>query len=63
MLDKTDKQRVEEMATKSYQPSYYKSENETEKGIAVTHEQVSDTLTEGTIENKNEAKLIKKKDK
>ncbi|MCK0472919.1 DUF4025 domain-containing protein [Halalkalibacter sp. AB-rgal2] len=33
------------------------------KGIAVTHEQVSDTLTEGTIEYENEAQPFNKKDK
>ncbi|MFN7250109.1 MAG: YozQ family protein [Anaerobacillus sp.] len=39
-----------EIAEKSFDPSDYCSKNEVEKGLAITHEQVSDTYTEGTIE-------------
>ncbi|WP_289135985.1 YozQ family protein [uncultured Brevibacillus sp.] len=31
-----------------YDPSYYKSTSQTEKGLAVTHEQASDVYVEGT---------------
>ncbi len=53
-LDKVDKRAVENVSTKTYQPSHYKSNNDSEKGLALTHEQVSDTFTEGTIEYKKE---------
>ncbi|UFT98285.1 YozQ family protein [Radiobacillus kanasensis] len=41
-----------EVARKIYQPEQYTSNNETEQGLAMTHEQASDTLTEGTIDGK-----------
>ncbi|WP_231686854.1 YozQ family protein [Bacillus sp. JCM 19034] len=53
-MDKVDKRAVENVSTKTYQPSHYKSNNDSEKGLALTHEQVSDTFTEGTIEYKKE---------
>lgn len=53
-LDKAGKKAVENVSTKSYQPSQYNSKNESEKGLALTHEQVSDTFTEGTIDYKDE---------
>lgn len=36
--------------TKQYEPSDYKSESEESKGLAMTHEQVSDTYVEGTVD-------------
>jgi hypothetical protein len=38
------------VAGKQYDPSFYNSSDQTEKGIAITHEQSSDTLTEGTVD-------------
>ena len=40
------------IAEKTFQPEDYTSKSELESGLTVTHEQVSDTLTEGTIEAK-----------
>ncbi|GAE24690.1 hypothetical protein JCM9140_637 [Halalkalibacter wakoensis JCM 9140] len=48
--DKNSYQSSEEVAANSYQPSDYKSSKEVEKGLAMTHEQVSDTYVEGTID-------------
>lgn len=48
--NKNQTRQSEEVATHSYEPSAYNSSNETDQGLAITHEQVSDTLTEGTIE-------------
>ena len=38
------------VAGKVYDPSDYKSNSVVSNGIAITHEQSSDTLTEGTID-------------
>lgn len=38
------------MTIKNFQPQDYTSKNELNKGLATTHEQVSDTYTEGTLE-------------
>lgn len=38
------------VATNFYQPSDYKSSQEVEIGLAKTHEQVSDTYVEGTVD-------------
>jgi hypothetical protein len=38
------------VAENSFDPSDYCSKNEVEKGLAITHEQVSDTYMEGTID-------------
>ena len=38
------------VAGKVYNPSDYKSNSVVSNGIAITHEQASDTWTEGTIE-------------
>ncbi|WP_407653413.1 YozQ family protein [Brevibacillus ruminantium] len=40
-------QAADEVATNNYQPSDYQSSSFTEKGLAVTHEQVSDDYMEG----------------
>ena len=39
-----------QVAENSYDPSDYLSNNELDKGLAITHEQVSDTYMEGTID-------------
>lgn len=39
-----------EIAENSYDPSDYQSSKEVDKGLAITHEQVSDTYVEGTID-------------
>ena len=39
---------TDEVAEKMYDSSYYKSTSQTEKGLSVTHEQVSDVYVEGT---------------
>lgn len=40
------------LAGRTYDPKDYESNSELASGLATTHEQVSDTLTEGTIEAK-----------
>jgi hypothetical protein len=50
---KTKKQQTQqsnEVAANMYHPSDYKSNNETEKGLAEAHEQVSDAYMEGTVD-------------
>jgi len=37
---------------RNFQPSDYEKTDEQAKGLSVTHEQVSDTFTEGTIDGK-----------
>ncbi|UTR11676.1 YozQ family protein [Evansella sp. LMS18] len=49
---KVSNQDAEKVAEKSYQTEYYNSNDVTEKGLALTHEQVSDDYTEGTIDGK-----------
>ncbi|KAB2330651.1 YozQ family protein [Bacillus mesophilum] len=43
-----------ELAGRTYRPDDYKKEDQLSSGLAHTHEQVSDTLTEGTIDGKIE---------
>ncbi|WP_080848871.1 YozQ family protein [Cytobacillus gottheilii] len=43
-----------ELAGRSYRPDDYNKEDQLSSGLAHTHEQVSDTLTEGTIDGKIE---------
>ncbi|MFC5464248.1 YozQ family protein [Lederbergia graminis] len=38
------------LAGKTFTPSDYNSSSELESGLAMTHEQVNDTLMEGTID-------------
>lgn len=40
----------ENLANKHYEPADYKANNQLDKGMAETHEQVSDTYVEGTID-------------
>ncbi|MEJ8545039.1 YozQ family protein [Brevibacillus borstelensis] len=44
-----------DIADKMYEPSDYKSNSFTEKGLALTHEQVSDDYMEGTNDGKIDA--------
>lgn len=44
------KQNSEKIAGKQYDPSYYQKASEVEAGLAMTHEQASDTYMEGTID-------------
>jgi hypothetical protein len=39
-----------DIAGKTYDPSDYQSSSLAESGIAMTHEQATDTLTEGTVD-------------
>ncbi|WP_237563659.1 YozQ family protein [Halalkalibacter okhensis] len=48
--DKNSVKSSEDVAQNSYQPSDYQSTEEVEKGLAATHEQVSDAYVEGTID-------------
>lgn len=41
---------AEKVAEKNYEVEDYQSNDETASGLAVTHEQVSDAYTEGTID-------------
>ncbi|SDM17113.1 YozQ family protein [Sediminibacillus halophilus] len=47
---KAMKKDAEKVAEKMYDPSDYQKKDPLSKGLAVTHEQVSDDYTEGTIE-------------
>ncbi|SHG72596.1 YozQ family protein [Ornithinibacillus halophilus] len=49
-MSKNDKKEMEKVAEKMYEPSYYKSNTQLGKGLATTHEQVSDTYMEGTVD-------------
>ena len=40
------------VAGKNFDPSNYDSDDEVEKALAITHEQVSDVFTEGTSDGK-----------
>ncbi|MEK4175102.1 YozQ family protein [Aeribacillus sp. FSL K6-1305] len=48
--DKKNETDGKNIAGKIYTPNDYKSHSESSQGLAVTHEQVSDTFTEGTID-------------
>lgn len=54
-------QASDEVAEKMYESSYYKSHSVTEKGLAITHEQVSDVYMEGTNDGKIDKNAGKKK--
>ncbi len=45
-----DEKEVRRLTIKNFQPEDYTSKNELNSGLATTHEQVSDTYTEGTLE-------------
>lgn len=48
--DKNSQQASNEIAEKNYEANYYDSNDALEAGLAMTHEQVSDMYTEGTID-------------
>lgn len=48
--EKRTKAPQERLAEKNYDPSDYNKDSQLSFGLAITHEQVSDTLTEGTID-------------
>ncbi|WP_373894381.1 YozQ family protein [Virgibacillus natechei] len=50
--DRETQENAREVAGKTYQPSDYKQNEQLSKGMAITHEQVSDGYTEGTIDGK-----------
>ncbi|MCD8510465.1 MAG: YozQ family protein [Bacillus sp. (in: Bacteria)] len=52
MANNKKNNKVEKIAEKNYEVEDYQSSDETAQGLAVTHEQVSDTFTEGTIDAK-----------
>jgi hypothetical protein len=47
---KTENEKSAEVAEKMYEASDYKGSTDLEKGLATTHEQVSDTYVEGTVD-------------
>ncbi|GAB3807997.1 DUF4025 domain-containing protein [Virgibacillus kimchii] len=50
--EKTSLENSSKVAKKMYDVSYYKSNEAIDQGMAITHEQVSDNYTEGTIDGK-----------
>lgn len=50
--DKMNQKESNEVAEKNYDVTGYQSNNQAEKGMAITHEQATDAYTEGTIEAK-----------
>lgn len=50
MTDKQNFSTDEKLATKMYEPSDYQANNQLGQGLAETHEQVSDTYMEGTVD-------------
>lgn len=51
-----------EVAENSYDPSDYKSSKEIDKGLAITHEQVSDTYMEGTVDGEIDDYKVKSRE-
>jgi hypothetical protein len=50
MPNEKEQKTSNELAEKNYEVSDYKSNSELAKGLAATHEQVSDTYVEGTVD-------------
>lgn len=50
--NKREKQAGKDKDVRNFQPSDYEKSDDQSEGLSVTHEQVSDTLTEGTIDGK-----------
>lgn len=44
------KEKINQVADKNFQPEDYQQNSELSEGLALTHEQVNDTLTEGTVD-------------
>ncbi|MGD6803729.1 DUF4025 domain-containing protein [Rossellomorea vietnamensis] len=53
-MDKKQKSPSTDLAGRTYDVSDYKKSDELSQGLAMTHEQASDSLTEGTIDGKIE---------
>lgn len=53
-MDKKLKSQSTDLAGRTYDVSDYKKSDELSQGLAITHEQASDSLTEGTIDGKIE---------
>ncbi|MGD6967989.1 DUF4025 domain-containing protein [Rossellomorea vietnamensis] len=53
-MDKKHKSPSTDLAGRTYDVSDYKKSDELSQGLAMTHEQASDSLTEGTIDGKIE---------
>jgi Protein of unknown function (DUF4025) len=47
---KQAQEKANKVAEKQYDPSDYRATSEIDQGTAITHEQVTDTYTEGTID-------------
>jgi hypothetical protein len=52
MANQKQQRNGEKLAGKVFRPEDYQDSSETASGLAKTHEQVNDTMTEGTIDNK-----------
>lgn len=62
-LDNSKQEAANEVAEKMYKPQDNDSSNSVDKGISDTHEQVKDTYTEGTVDEKiDNAKEDEEKD-
>lgn len=48
-MDKKEKKSSSEIAGRYYSPDDYQKNDQVSSGLATTHEQVSDTFTEGEI--------------
>jgi hypothetical protein len=53
-MDKKQKSQSTDLAGRTYDVSDYQKSDELSQGLAMTHEQASDSLTEGTIDGKIE---------
>ncbi|MFP7171289.1 YozQ family protein [Terribacillus sp. 7520-G] len=51
-MDKSKQKAANEVAEKMYDAQNHDSSNPVDKGISITHEQVTDTYTEGTVDGK-----------
>jgi hypothetical protein len=49
-MTKRPQSKSTELAGRTYEPADYKKSDELSQGLAMTHEQASDSLTEGTID-------------
>lgn len=50
MTNEKRTKKSEQLAEKNYEPGDYKRNSNLSSGLATSHEQVSDTLTEGTVD-------------
>ncbi|WP_421384937.1 YozQ family protein [Bacillus salacetis] len=49
-MAKRPQAKTAELAGRTYEPADYNKKDELSQGLAMTHEQASDSLTEGTID-------------